>query len=229
MIGVIAHQWKQPLNTIGIIVQDLPDSYEYGELDEEMLQTQVDKVMDQVRFLSQTIEDFRNFFKPSKKPQIFPLRQSVEDVYRLMMAPLARRGVEVRITGDEKVCVRGYENELKQVILNLLNNANEALQDTNIQAPLVTINVEASEDKALLVVTDNGVGIPESLLPDQLFEPFASTKGKEGTGIGLSLSRQILEKMGGSIQAGNVGQGARFTVTLPLTCQHEDEASPPLL
>ncbi len=215
MVGVIAHQWKQPLNTIGLIVQDLADCYDYGELDSDMLHSQVDKAMQQVEFMGRTIDDFRNFFKPSKQVHRFGLTRCVNETVGLLKPQLDKNGVLIAVEGDPSIEVEGYENELKQVILNIINNAKDALLEKGIDQAKIDVSVKREDKCAVLRIGDNAGGIPEALLPDKLFEPFASTKGEKGTGIGLALARQIVAKMEGKISAANGSEGAVFEITIP--------------
>lgn len=215
MVGIIAHQWKQPLNSIALIVQDIAESYDYGELDEELVHAHVDKAMQQVEFMGKTIDDFRNFFKPSKVQHRFKLLNCINDTVALIKPQLNKYHVTTIIEGDSRIEVEGYENELKQVILNIINNAKDAFIDNGIRESMIDISVVRKEEIAVLTIRDNAGGIPENLLPDKLFEAFASTKGEKGTGVGLSLARQIVAKMKGSIRALNCDGGALFEITLP--------------
>lgn len=215
MVGIIAHQWKQPLNSIALIVQDIADSFDYGELDKAMVHSHVEKAMQQVEFMGKTIDDFRNFFKPSKVSHRFKLTQCVNETVALIKPQLEKYRILTVIEGDSRYQVAGYENELKQVILNIVNNAKDALVDNGIKDPYIEITVVKEGEQAILTIRDNAGGIPEQLLPDKLFETFASTKGEKGTGVGLSLARQIVAKMEGTIVAYNENEGAVFKITLP--------------
>jgi PAS domain S-box-containing protein len=215
MVGIIAHQWKQPLNSIALIVQDIAESYDYGELDETLVHSHVDQAMQQVEFMGKTIDDFRSFFKPSKLRHRFKLTRCVNDTVALIRPQLDKHRVTTEIDGDDRIEVDGYENELKQVILNIVNNAKDAFIDNGTEDPRVDILVVKKDETAVLRIRDNAGGIPEDLLPDRLFEAFASTKGEQGTGVGLSLARQIVAKMDGSVRAFNSDGGAVFEITLP--------------
>ena len=215
MVGIIAHQWKQPLNSIALIVQDIADSYDYGELDKELVYDYVTKAMQQVEFMGKTIDDFRNFFKPSKVSHRFKLTQCINETVSLIKPQLDKYQIMTVVEGDGRIEVSGYENELKQVILNIVNNAKDALVDNTVKEPYIEIRIVKEEENAILTIRDNAGGIPAHLLPDKLFEPFASTKGEKGTGVGLSLARQIVGKMEGSIVAFNDASGAVFKITLP--------------
>jgi len=214
MMGAIAHQWNQPLNSIALIVQTLPDYLEDGLLDSQTLKHQVGNVIKQVKFLSTTLEDFRNFFKPSGKPENFNLYKTSAEVIHLLDAQLHKHNIEVEISGSGSKCATGYPNEFKQVILNLINNAKDILLERNCVKPEIRIFIAENPDgSGSITVSDNGGGIADHLLPEKLFEPFQSTKGDNGMGIGLSLSRKILQKIGAQITAENGPDGAVFTIS----------------
>ncbi|MGE4295591.1 MAG: PAS domain S-box protein [Campylobacterales bacterium] len=216
MIGAIAHQWKQPLNAIGIMTQGLIDSYDYNELDRKELETHVAKVMNQVQFMSQTITDFRNFYKPAKQKEPFSPLAAIRSVAELLKIQLDRHHVQITIEGDGALQAAGYASEFKQVVLNLINNARDALEERGVKNGEINIRVDRLESRVVITLCDNGGGIAPELLPERLFEPFHSTKGEKGTGIGLSLSRTIIEnKMSGRLKAANTETGACFTIELP--------------
>ncbi|MGE4295589.1 MAG: ABC transporter substrate-binding protein [Campylobacterales bacterium] len=216
MIGAIAHQWKQPLNAIALTAQDLPDALEAGELDAAALQKRADRIMDQVRFMSQTIDDFRDFYKPSTKAAPFSPYAAVSEVCELLRMQLMRHHVSVGIEGRSDLNATGYAGEFKQVALNLINNARDAAESQGLKNCRVTVRIGLEDDRVRITFEDDAGGIPEKLLPAKLFEPFISTKGEQGTGIGLSISRTIIEeKMHGRLSAENTPTGAKFTIELP--------------
>ncbi|MBV6342223.1 PAS domain S-box protein [Candidatus Magnetobacterium casense] len=222
MVGLIAHQWKQPLNAIGIIVQDINDAYRFGEIDKEYIEHTVDLTMGQVTFMSRTIDDFRNFFKPSKQKVPFDVREAIDELISMFVAIFTKNNVNINLKADQglKLKADGYPNEFKQVILNILNNSKDAIiymrsNGYKIQGQIeVEITNDKSNEKILISIRDNGGGIPEDVI-GRIFEPYYTTKGSEGTGIGLYMSRTIIEtNMGGSITVRNVDDGAEFVITL---------------
>ncbi len=216
MIGAIAHQWKQPLNSISIIAQDLPESMEFGELDEAHLNSSVERILRQIRFLSDTIESFRSFFKPSKDRVTFSLADAIKDVVKIFEVQLQQDGVKLDYTPSDECRVFGYPNEFKQVILNIINNARDVFRENNISSPRIHIQHGISGEKVVLELRDNGGGIPQEFLPGKLFEIFSTSKGDSGTGIGLYLAREIIKKIHGSIEAFNESDGAVFRIVVPL-------------
>lgn len=236
MIGAIAHQWRQPLNSVAAVVQDLGDAQAFGVLDKAYLDSGVETAMQQIHFMSKTIDDFRNFFQPEKEKRPFDVKQAAAEVLAMLSPQLGANRISCRITctvhgltftdfsapvrfcGEMKLS--GYKNELKQVFLNLVSNAKDAILErrerTNAQPePQGRIALEFAREgeKILIRVSDNGGGIPEGVL-DRVFEPYFTTKEQgRGTGIGLYMSKMIVEgHMGGRITARNIGDGAQFTI-----------------
>ncbi len=236
MIGAIAHQWRQPLNTVAAVVQDLGDAQAFGALDKAYLDRGVDTAMQQIRFMSKTIDDFRNFFQPEKEKRFFDVQQAAADVLAMFSPQLVAHRISCRLTcavhgttyTDFSAPIRscgemqllGYENEMKQVFLNLLANAKDAIlerrEKTRAQPEeqgRVALEFAQKGGKILVRVSDNGGGIPEGVL-ERIFEPYFSTKEQgRGTGIGLYMSKMIVEgNMGGRISARNIDGGAEFSI-----------------
>lgn len=217
MIGVIAHQWKQPLNIIGIITQGLNDKYEFGELTADELQGDTEKILVQINFMSQTINDFRNFFKPSSNLVFFEVGTLVNDVFKLNEAKF--KNMAITFTMHEENCFEafGLPNELKQVIMNIFSNASDVFEERAVVDRGIDVYFETSKNTGKIKLQDNGGGIPEELLPDKLFERYISTKGDKGTGLGLQICRTIIEdKFNGKMWAHNTESGAEFVIELPL-------------
>jgi PAS domain S-box-containing protein len=216
MIGAIAHQWKQPLNAISLIAQDLADTRHYDELSVSECDRLVEKILNQVRFMSRTVDDFRNFYKPGARELPFNPKEEIEAIIGLLGVQLDRHGIHLALQADGDLVVLGKAGEFRQVVLNLINNAKEVLLERGYEKPRIDLHLHREKNRAVLSVCDNGGGIAEHLLPDKLFAPFITTKGEKGTGIGLSLSRTILQRMHGTITAENKEAGACFMIELPL-------------
>jgi PAS domain S-box-containing protein len=215
MIGNIAHQWRQPLNALGIILANLRDASRFGGLDAPAVEEAVGESNRLIAKMSSTINDFRDFLTPEKRKGIFSARAEILETLRLVDASYRHVGIEFMFEEMSDVSLVGFSNEYSQVVLNLLSNAKEAIQASKVARGLVTLRLEKRQGLGCLAVRDNGSGIPEALL-DRIFEPYFSTK-EGGSGIGLYMSRQIVEKsLGGRLEAKNVEGGAEFTVLTPL-------------
>jgi C4-dicarboxylate-specific signal transduction histidine kinase len=169
-----------------------------------------------IGFMIKTADDFRNFYKPSKERKNFFVIEEVESVLSLISRQLENMDIKLSITGDQKIEANGCAGEFKQVILNLLNNAKEAFGSGDNKEKRIDVSVSSYGEKTILIISDNAGGIPPELLQSGIFEQFSSTKGEAGTGIGLAISKTIIEEnMGGKISAKNVNGGAEFMIELP--------------
>lgn len=226
MIDNIAHQWRQPLNILGMIVQDIEYAYKSGKMDRGYAQKTVLESMEQIEFMSQTIDDFRNFVKPNQTNAPFELNQSIREALQLLGGMLETNRIETTVQyTDKEINIYGLSSEFKQVIINLLNNAKDALIENCIANPWIRIRIESDEHYTRINVSDNGGGIALEVI-DRIFEPYFTTKEEgKGSGIGLYMSYAIIRtKMGGTIDVKNMDGGSLFTIALPLyKFEKEDE------
>lgn len=225
MISNIAHQWRQPLNNLGLMIQGLMLDYDYGELSRDHLQTSVQHGMDLIQYMSSTIDDFRNFFKPNKVKSCFSLQAVASRAITFVSASLedSRIAVKLQVIKDATTC--GYPNECTQVLINLLGNARDVLQERRPETPCITVTIDDRPAGPTITVHDNGGGITDEI-QERIFDPYFTTKEQgKGTGIGLYMAKTIIERnMGGSLTACNDAGGALFTLTLPPA---EDETAVP--
>ena len=216
MIGAIAHQWKQPLNSIAIMTQLIESDAEDDLLTTEALLKNTAVIMNSIDFMSQTVNDFIGFFKQNKLKEHFHACDTMQDIYNLMDRQFTKNSIEVVFHEHRHFDVYGIKNEFKQVCLNILNNAKEALINSNVENKRIDVYYEHDDLMNRIIIEDNAGGIPEDLLPDKLFEMYQSTKGENGTGLGLYICKSIVEQhMDGRIAAENTISGARFTIMLP--------------
>jgi signal transduction histidine kinase/ABC-type nitrate/sulfonate/bicarbonate transport system substrate-binding protein len=210
MVGSIAHQWKQPLNVLHLNIEMLPDDYEDGLIDEDFIEDFRAKNVDIIRFMTNTIDDFRNFFRVEKEKSNFHIKEAIEKIIEMQKIYLKKRNVDISVTGDDFI-VFGFRTEFQQVILNLINNSKDEIVKKEMKNGLVKIEVEAGK----VSVKDNAGGVPEGVI-DKIFKPYFTTKDVgEGTGIGLHMSKMIIEDhLDGEIWVRNIEGGAEFIIEL---------------
>jgi two-component system, NtrC family, C4-dicarboxylate transport sensor histidine kinase DctB len=213
MLGNIAHQWRQPLNNLGLILQHLPLDLEIGELTQQNLEAVVAKAMQLILHMSHTIDDFSTFLQPDKERAEFALNDVVTTTISLFEATLRTMNVEVEVREKERLIVQGRRNEFSQVLMNLITNARDAFKERGVRSPKLVIELFREEGKAVVTISDNAGGIPDMVI-DRIFEPYFTTKGPDkGTGIGLFMSKNIIEKsMNGTLSVRNTGDGAEFRI-----------------
>jgi len=216
MIGAIVHQWKQPLNNISISTDLIEDGWNYKDLSDEKLNKYLGTIRGQVSFMNSTIETFRNFFKPSKEKVKFMPCEEINETSNLLLAKMKKHNTTITLHEHEHFYVFGFQNEFKQVLLNIFSNAIDVFSERGVKDGRIEVFIEHKDKFGILRIRDNGGGIPDELLPDRLFEPYVTTKGENGTGIGLQISQTIIkENMGGKLWAHNVDSGAEFVIELP--------------
>jgi len=205
MIGNIAHQWRQPLTHISYTFMNIQEAQKHGELSPEYLNNKIDDANTQLTFMSNTIDDFKNFYAPHKEKEDFSLANATKETLEIMKNTLKDSDIEVEIIVKEDSKLHNYKNEYKQVLLNLLSNAKDVLRERVTLNPKVTITI----DKGIVSVKDNAGGIQENVL-EHMYEPYFTTK-EENSGIGLYMSKMIVEKnMGAKLSVSNSTEGAKF-------------------
>lgn len=211
MINMIAHQWREPLNSINMKIQGLQFDYDDGLLkDKDYVRSFIDKNKSTIFFMSQTIDDFRNFLTKNKNKQLFNVLEATQKVQSMQSAELAFYDIEIEVEGHGFEFL-GFESEYQQVILNLISNAKDALISGKILNPKITIIFKGKQ----IIIQDNGGGIPEKII-NKVFEAYFTTKENiKGMGIGLYMSKTIIEgNMGGKLTVENHNDGARFIIDL---------------
>ncbi len=221
MIGSIAHQWRQPLNFLSAMLIDLKDAYNYGELDAEYFADSARQAEVQMQFMSKTIDDFSNFFKPSKEKVLFNVGESISDVIFLVSQQLKNNNILINIKlNGQSLFVYGYPNEFKQVLVNIINNSKDAILECrnkldNDFVGNIDIEIYSQNSTVTISIADNGGGFVRDAL-DRMFEPYFSTKEEsKGTGIGLYMSKVIIEdNMNGKLSIRNIDNGAFVIIEL---------------
>ncbi len=223
MIENIAHQWRQPLSLISTSASGIRLNKEYNTLTDELLNEAVENIMNSTNFLSNTIDDFRDFYKVDKIKEKFNIKDVLDKTLKLTSSRFTNRAIKV-IKECEDVEILGFENELVQVFINLLNNARDVLEELPYEERYIFVTIKKIENEAYISLKDNANGIEESIL-EKIFDPYFTTKGSDkGTGIGLFMSKEIIEKhFHGKIIAQNETftynkkeyKGANFIITIP--------------
>jgi len=217
MISMIAHQWRQPLNVLSLLAQNIVFKYKLHKLDDSVMDDFKSDSMRQILQMSKTIDDFRDFFKPDKCMKVFDIKQQLANAVEMVKPIVAGHGIEISFRSEDGLKVESFPNEFGQSIINILNNAKDVLLESCGEYTK-QINVEAKRDKSgaiIVSIEDNGGGIDAQVMP-YIFEPYFSTKGvKHGTGLGLYMSKIIVEEhMQGHIRVRNTAEGARFEIVL---------------
>ena len=215
MLGNIAHQWRQPLNNINLLIYFIRDSY--GKISQNELSDIIKDAKLQIDYMSQTIDDFRNFYKPSKEKKIFDIKESILQSSKIVHSSIEKNAIKLDILG-ESLSIDGFENEFEQVIVNILNNAIDAkiIKSKTMKFDAkIEINIY-KEDKNILISIYNNCGNIDEKIIERIFEPYFTTKFEDqGTGIGLYMTKVIIEKnMKGKIEAKNLNDGVEFIIKL---------------
>ncbi len=222
MVASIAHQWRQPLNSLSLVLGNLEDAWDYGELDTSAFKRSMDKSRNLISRMSETIDAFRDFLKPDREMEFFSLNRNLQGVLDLLEDSLRTGGVEVAVDQADEYTVFGYPSQFSQVVFNLLTNALDALAEIENGRRHIRITVGQASlggvDRVSLRICDTGGGIEQAALAG-VFEPYVTTKEqKEGTGLGLYISRLIVENtMKGTLSLENTEEGLCAAVVLPLS------------
>ena len=213
MISMIAHQWRQPLNTLAILNQTLVLKYRRGKLDDTLIETFKENSKKQISQMSNTIDDFRDFFKPEKEKIEFCINDVMHHVLEILKPVLEINSITILFEEEGRLSIIGYPNELGQAILNLISNAKDALLENDVQDKQISIALKKTDTAIELLVGDNAGGIPEEIM-DKIFDPYFSTKvEKNGTGLGLYMTKMIIEEhMGAVLSISNDDRGAVFKI-----------------
>jgi two-component system, NtrC family, C4-dicarboxylate transport sensor histidine kinase DctB len=213
MISNIAHQWRQPLNMLALLVQDLLMTQRTGAMTEDFLKDNVNRSLEIIRQMSKTIDYFRYFFKPDKDKVEFRVMETLEKTVSILEGSFKLHGIRIAVEATDDPTINGFPTEFVQVLLNVLINARDALLTRKPADPTVRVRLFSERGKAVVTITDNAGGVPEEIM-DKIFDPYFTTKGPEqGTGIGLFMSKTIIEKnMYGKLSVRNTADGAEFRI-----------------
>jgi len=223
MIGNIAHQWRQPLSIVSTLATSTVLQNENGTLNDERLEKNMDIITDNVQYLSQTIDDFRNFIKHDRDKSVFDLKKTMNIFLELNSSWIQSDNLQIISNFQSNIKFEGYENELTQCFINIFNNSKDALKDLDIFDKLIFISLYTQNDLIIIEFKDNAGGISHDNI-SHVFEPYFTTKHKsQGTGIGLHMTHKIVTSMNGTIEVSNTTYtyqnheytGAMFTIKFP--------------
>lgn len=217
MLSMIAHQWRQPLNAVSSAAINLKMDVELDSVNEENIVEQASFIEQQASKMSQTINDFMNFFKPEKEKEKFTLMEIINEIKKIIGAQLKTRNIVFESNISKDIALYGYKNEFEHVLLNIYANARDAFNENENEKKIISTTITETREQAIIDIEDNAGGIPTDII-EKVFNPYFTTKlESHGTGIGLYMSKMIVEKnFAGTIQVKNRENGALFTVSIPL-------------
>jgi len=215
MISMIAHQWRQPLSTVTLSVSNLQIKSLLGEeLKKEEIAQALENISNTVVYLSETIDDFQTYFHPNKELLEVELHELLQKAVNFVLPRLKETKIKIEIKDFDNLVITTYMNELIQVILNILNNAVDIHMSENTPHPEIVISVKETESSVEILLNDNASGIKEENI-EKIFNPYFSTKGKNGTGLGLYMSQMIVQKQfNGHIEVQSSSLGTTFIVKM---------------
>ncbi|HET6420065.1 MAG TPA: PAS domain S-box protein, partial [Geobacteraceae bacterium] len=224
MLDHIAHQWKQPLNAFSFIVQDAEATWSCGEMTDEYVSETVAKAMDLVQHMAQTVEVFRDFYRPEKEKSAFSIKDSIDRALSFISPALKFHAIALGLDIDPGLTAVGYPKEYTQVLLNIMTNARDVFVDRKTEKPWLEVKAFEEGGKAVVTITDNAGGIPDTII-GKVFDIYFTTRESDGgTGVGLYMSKNIIEKnMGGKLNVVNIDNGARFRIELNVPKQSLDQ------
>jgi PAS domain S-box-containing protein len=217
MLNMIAHQWRQPLSAITSTISYLYGKTMIGEFNKTEFLNELSHIEDYSSHLSSTIDDFRNFFKPNKKLEMTTIEEVINSTLKIIEPILLNKNIKINTSYKCNKYIYSLKNEIRQVILNILKNSEDAFLERNIEIRLIQINTYEMDNYAVIEIIDNAGGIKEEFL-NKIFDSYFSTKSIEkGTGLGLCMSKTIIENnCKGKIKAKNSKNGTTFTIAIPL-------------
>ncbi len=212
LINSIAHHWRQPLNNIGLIVQNLQLAFRANDLSIDEFDSEIAYVMRTLQQISETINDFRTFFNHEKDPYSFSVNDAVARSVTFVTPSFRSKRISIVCNDHADVSVTGYPNEFAQALMNILVNAGDALQEAQTEKMQISVSVSSEDNRSIVTVTDSGGGISDEILP-KIFDPYFTTRQGNRAGLGLFMSKTIIERhMNGRLSARNVGGGAEFRI-----------------
>ena len=216
MMDAVAHQWKQPLNALSMMTDMLQGDFQSGSVTQEYIDELTTDARGQIEHMVTTLNEFRNFFRPKSEKESFGIKRCIQSVLVLVNDEFMKNSINIHVQSTKEVLLYGIENEFKHLVLNIINNAKDAFNERDVKNRDIFITFYQEDNHINIEIEDNAGGIPESVIHD-IFKPEITTKEKDkGTGIGLYMSMQIAQKLGGSLSVVNTEKGALFQLEILL-------------
>ena len=213
MIDAVAHQWKQPLNAISMMIDMLQDDFKNDDVNNEYINDLDESVHLQIDHMVNTLNEFRNFLRPSTKNEDFYINTVVQNIQILMKDELITQNIHFHLQIDQTIQIFGNKNEFKHLFINLINNSIDAFNEHSISGRNIYIRCFIKDKQIMIEIEDNAGGIPKNII-NHVFKPNVTTKPEgKGTGIGLYMTSQIVTKNNGTITVSNTQKGALFTIS----------------
>jgi len=223
MIENIAHQWRQPLSMISTVATGIKIQKEFGTLNDEEIIQNMELINKNAQYLSETINDFRNFIKGDRKIKNYDLSTTINNFLHIVESSIKKGNLNIILYLNDTIKINGYPNELIQCLINIFNNAKDAIEEVKQAKPLIFITTISENNTIKISIKDNAGGIPENII-SKIYDPYFTTKHKsQGTGLGLHMTYKLIDEgMHGKIEAHNVEfqyenelyRGAEFVITL---------------
>lgn len=218
MMDAVAHQWKQPLNALSMLSDLLIDDFNDAnvDVDKDYIKDFTDTSQSQIEHMVTTLSEFRNFFRTKTTNESFGIKRCIQSVMLLVKDEFLKNNIKINIINNKEILINANENEFKHLVLNIINNSKDAFNERDIKLRNIEINCYHKNNYLHIDMADNAGGIPLHII-DHIFKPEVTTKeDSKGTGIGLYMSMQIAQKLGGSLSVKNLNNGALFKLKIPL-------------
>ncbi|EJF07755.1 signal transduction histidine kinase [Thiovulum sp. ES] len=208
VLSSVAHHWRQPLNQLTLLIEDLNDGYKYGDLNQEYFEKNSEDMVKIVNYMSKTIDNFRDFFAPNEQETIFPVAEAIENALELYDLSIKHDSINIELDVDSNLKIKGFVNEFSRVVVSLVENSHDAILRNNIELPKIKISVTQKNDLVNVKIIDNAGGVSEEFI-EKVFDPYSTIKNQtKGTGLGLFFCKVVVEShMNGNIGIENFENG----------------------
>jgi C4-dicarboxylate-specific signal transduction histidine kinase len=212
MIDAIAHQWKQPLGIISLYSKMIVNDFQYGDVNEDYLDTFSGKMDIQIGHLLETLSEFRDFFRPEKEKELFSISEAIRGVLILMGDTLKGNQITVKIDEIEDFRINGSINEFKHILINLFNNSKDAFVENSISNRVINVRIRREKNGGIVEISDNAGGIPVNIIKKIFHLNFSTKSSDKGSGVGLYMTKMIIDKLNGKISVDNFDNGVKFLI-----------------